>query len=122
MGRPFQKGNQAAKGRTMAPDFMQTRRLTRVKLEETIHEFMHLPADALKRILREPGDTPAYKLMVVSMLAKAASGDTIRAQFLTDRIHGKVVDKIEMKTQDVTDEERVKSMADELLRIARKPE
>lgn len=117
----FEKGNQARKGKFILEGQIAERRLTRTKLEEVLHKHLHKSKEELMAVLKDPA-TIALELMVVSVLVKAINnGDQVRLQFLLDRLIGKVPEKVEMKTHDVTDEEKIKQMADELLKVARKP-
>lgn len=117
----FEKGNQAKKGKFMLEGQVAERRLTRTKLEEILQKHLHKSKQELMDVLKDPA-TIALELMVVSVLVKAINtGDQVRLQFLLDRIIGKIPEKIEMKTQDVTDEEKLKKMALDILEVAKKP-
>ncbi len=120
-GNPAPKGNQYAKGRTLLEGQIATRRLTRAKLEEILHKYMHSTKDELALKLKEPGDTPAIELMVISVMAKALqNGDTYRLEFLLNRLIGKVPDKIDF-TDRTADSER-EALKKMLIEVAKKPE
>jgi len=118
---PFKKGNKAAKGRVMPEGQLALRRLTKVRLEEIIHRYMDKTLDDLKTLLKDPGPTPAIELIVVSLIAKSITvGDQHRLDSLINRIHGKVVDKVEF--EDVTDQAEVDRLKELYKKIGRKPE
>lgn len=116
----FQKGNQYAKGNQIAPQFYEGRKLTKMLYEEILHKYMHKNLNELRAIIANPGETPSIDMMVISILAKCISqGDPNRAEFLLSRLVAKVPQQVQV--EDVTDKERIKSMADELLKVAQKP-
>lgn len=117
--KKFQKGNQAAKGREVRPEVYENRKVSRLMLEAAIHKYFYHTHAELAAILKEPGLTPAYELMVVSILAKGiGGGDTNRMEALFNRIHGKVPDRIEFEDKTV-DQDTKKQIVDQLLEVAK---
>lgn len=117
MGK-FQKGNQAAKGIQKPEGFLKERKLTRLGLELIIQKYLHATADELKAILKEPGQTTVIELMVISIMARGMSGgDTQRAEFILNRLIGKVPDKVEVN--DVTNKELAEEMKQNLIKAIR---
>ena len=111
----FQKGNQAAKGIQKPEGFLKERKLTRLGLELIIQKYLHSTADELKAILKEPGQTTVIELMVISIMARGMSGgDTQRAEFILNRLIGKVPDKVEVN--DVTNKEMAEEMKNNLIK------
>ena len=111
----FQKGNQAAKGIQKPEVFLKERKLTRLGLELIIQKYLHSTADELKAILKEPGQTTVIELMVISIMARGMSGgDTQRAEFILNRLIGKVPDKVEVN--DVTNKEMAEEMKNNLIK------
>lgn len=116
MGRPFQKGNQAAKGRILPDGLLTERKLTRARLESILQKHVHMTKDELKAVINNPA-TPAIELMVVSVIHKAVStGDQAKIEFLLGRISsvGTLTQKIEFN--DVTDKELAEEMANDLVK------
>jgi len=119
----FQKGNQAAKGRTLPPEQHAIRKLTKVRLEEILHKYMDSTKDELKRIIDNPGETPMIELMVISVMAKGVTqGDQNRLDYLLNRLGniGPVAQKVEF--EDKTDHAEIERLKEEYKAIARKPE
>lgn len=117
MGR-FEKGNQAAKGREIPEGQLALRRLTKVQLETIIHKYLYLPKKELDRVIKNPDNIPMIELIVVGIMARAASGgDDNRLQSILNIIHGKIPDRV--KVEDETDRaqiERLKAQLRESLR------
>lgn len=116
----FKKGNQYAKGNTIAPQIFEGRKLTKLVYEEILHKYTNKPLRELQKLMADPGDTPAIEMLVVSILAKAmATGDHQRAEFLLSRLVPKVAETV--RVEDVTETEKAKIMAEKLLEIAKDP-
>jgi len=119
---PIQKGQKLRKGKEIAPTVFEGRRLSKTMWEEAVYKYMNMPREKLLNLLKDPGEIPAFELMVMSILARAISlgkGDTARAEFLLNRIIGKVPEVIHHK--DTTDEDNLKMMAEKLLQVAKDP-
>ncbi len=116
----FQKGNKLGKDRYMPEGLLAQRRLTRVRLEEILQKYLGTPLTKLKELIKDPGDTPAIELIIVSVLAKSIThGDQHRLEFLLNRIIGKVPDKVHVT--DETDHEEIERLKAEYKKIMNKP-
>lgn len=116
----LKKGDKIRKGHTIAPHVFEGRKLTKTMWEDAIYKYMHKPRHEIMALLKDPGPTPAFELMVISILARAVGGgDTTRAEFLLNRIIGKVPDIIHHK--DTTEDDKIKLMAEKLLEAAKDP-
>jgi hypothetical protein len=83
--------------------------------EEAIHKYMAMSKGQLEALISDPGNLPAFEIMVISILAKAVrDGDVHRAEFLLARLIGKVPDQINIK--DVTNDDEIKDKTEELKR------
>ena len=92
----FEKGNQVKKGKFKDPQIDDARKFTRTKWEAAIHKYMHMSEGELLNLMKSPGDTPAFEMIVVNVLARAVGrGDVQRSEFILNRIIGKVPDKFE---------------------------
>lgn len=118
----IKKGSKIRKGFFIAPSVFEGRKLTKTMWEEAVYKYMHMPRQKLLDLLKEPGEIPAFELMVMSILARAISlgkNDTSRAEFLLNRIIGKVPEVFHHK--DTTSEDAVKMMAEKLLEVRQDP-
>lgn len=95
-GKPFPKGVSGNPGGRpkMSPDLSKISHLTKEKLIIILNEFINLDRDELAAKLQNPKAT-MLELAVGHIIAKAAKeGDTLRLNFLFDRIVGKVTDVV----------------------------
>lgn len=121
VGHRLKKGDKIRKGKFVAPEVFETRKLTKTMFEEIIYKYMHKTHEELKSIIKEPGQTPAIELMVISIMARAiGNGDTLRSEFLLRRSIGVVTEKVEVKTEDVTDQAKTEAIANKLLEALKK--
>jgi len=117
----LKKGDKIRKGKYVAPTVFEGRKLTKTMFEEIIYKYMNYSHEQLKKVLTDPGETPAIELMVISIMARAiGSGDTIRSEFLLRRTVGVVTEKVEVKTEDVTDQAKTEAIANKLLEALKK--
>lgn len=93
--KPFQKGNQLAKGHGRPPvpdDLRKGRKLTKVKIEEILNRFMNLGEDEAK-----PSGLTKLEKLVYTILDKAIrEGDQKRLDFILDRLIGKVTTNVDI--------------------------
>lgn len=115
----LKKGDKIRKGKFMSPAVFEGRKVTKVMFEEAIYKYMHKSHQELKELMTNPGDTPAFELMVVGILARAViQGDVTRAEFLLNRIIGKVKDVVEI--EDTTNKHETEALAQKLLEAIKK--
>ena len=92
-GRPFQKGNDASKGKGRPPvpvDLKQARSLNRVELERTLNKYIYMTLTELDGAWANP-NTTALDRMVMGVVREAIKdGDVARFNFLLERLVGKV--------------------------------
>ena len=92
------------------------------QFEQIVYRYMDFTLTELKKALKSP-DTPAKDMAVISLLVSSISkGDHSRFNFLLDRTVGKVVERVETETRDLTREEELDQLAEHLREIAKKPE
>lgn len=97
IGRPFQKGQSGnPSGRKpIDPEVRNAAHLTKEKLITILNEFINLDREQIALKLQDPKAT-MLELAVGHIIAKAAKdGDTLRLNFLFDRIVGKVTDVVQ---------------------------
>lgn len=96
IGRPFEKGHPGGPGRPALPDDVkQGLQLTRAVLIERINKYLTLPLDELSIVAKDQS-LPAVDHVVIRIIINAIQkGDTVRMEFLLDRLIGKVVQRIE---------------------------
>jgi hypothetical protein len=121
MRMALKKGDKIRKGKYMAPSVFEGRKITKVMWEEALYKYMHKTHIELKQLLQDPGQTPAFELMVISILTRAiGGGDPVRAEFLLKRMIGPVVEKIELETNDVSDQAKTEQLASKILEALKK--
>lgn len=117
----IKKGEKLRKGHFIAPAVYEGRKLTKTMFEEIIYKYMHKSKAEIAALIKEPGDTPAIELMVVSIMARAiGNGDTLRSEFLLRRSIGAVVEKVEVETNDATEQKKTEALANKLLEALKK--
>ena len=117
----LKKGDKLRKGHYIAPAVFEGRKLTKTMFEEIIYKYMDKTKAELEALLKNPGTTPAIELMVLNIMVRAiANGDVMRSEFLLRRSIGVVVDKVEVKTEDVTDQAKTAAIANKLLEALKK--
>lgn len=105
----FQKGiAYNPKGRPkLSPEYHMTKIIHRDEVKAIFSKYLAMPTDQLISYLGN-GNLPAIDAIVVGIIAKAAEdGDFARLNFLLDRMHGKVSDKLEISKnyKEMSDEE-----------------
>jgi len=121
VGHRLKKGDKIRKGKFVAPEVFEVRKLTKTMFEEIIYKYMHKTHDELKELIRNPNQTPAIELMVISIMARAiGQGDTLRSEFLLRRSIGVVTEKMEVKTEDVSDSKQTEALAQKLIEALKK--
>ena len=117
----LKKGDKIRKGKYVAPAVFEGRKLTKTMFEEIIYKYMDKTKSELENLLKNPGTTPAIELMVLNIMVRAiANGDVMRSEFLLRRSIGVVVDKVEVKTEDITDQAKTEAIANKLLEALKK--
>ena len=116
MGREatqFKKGNCANPGGRpkISPELRKKAHLTKQTLINILNDLIHMDSDQLEIKLKDPKAT-MLELAVGRIIQKAAKeGDTLRLNFLFDRIVGKVTDIVEqtniIKDYDPTEYEEI---------------
>src|SRR4051812_25650975 len=88
-----QSGNPGGK-KPLAPEVRNAAHLTKERLITILNEFINLDREQIALKLQDPKAT-MLELAVGHIIAKAAKdGDTLRLNFLFDRIVGKVTDVV----------------------------
>jgi len=73
-------------------------KLTRTTLEALLSRYLSMTMEELERVTNNP-QTPVLELLIGSVLQKGLiEGDHRRLNFLFDRMVGKCVEKVELKT------------------------
>lgn len=87
-------GNPSGRKR-IAPEIRNASHLTKQTLIKILNEFIHMDREQIAAKLQDPKAT-MLEMAVGHIIAKAAKeGDTMRLNFLFDRIVGKVTDVVE---------------------------
>lgn len=117
----LKKGDKIRKGKFVAPEVFEGRKLTKTMFEEIIYKYMDMTKLQLETLIKEPGNTPAIELLVLNIMARAiAKGDTMRSEFLLRRSIGAVVEKVEVETNDATEQKKTEALANKLLEALKK--
>jgi hypothetical protein len=117
----LKKGDKIRKGKYVAPEVFEGRKLTKTMFEEIIYKYMNKTQGEIFALIKEPGQTPAIELMVINIMARAiGKGDTMRSEFLLRRSIGAVVDKVEVKTEDTTTQKQTDDLAKKLIEALKK--
>ena len=117
----LKKGDKIRKGKFVAPEVFEGRKLTKTMFEEIIYKYMNKTKAELETLIKNPGNTPAIELLVLNIMARAiANGDTMRSEFLLRRSIGAVTEKVEVETNDVTDQAKTEKLAAQILEALKK--
>lgn len=96
VGIPFEKGVSGnPSGRPKTPrDVLEARQMTTVEFTRLMNKFTGMTRDELAEYSRNPKAT-TLELLVASIIVKAiTNGDHMRAEFLLNRLVGKVADQV----------------------------
>lgn len=121
-GKPFEKGNSAARGQgrpKTTPEEKKLARLTRTRFNAIVRKYFHLNKNQLKEIASNP-ETPAIDLMVISVMNKAiVSGDEKKMNWFLEQLFGKLKEKSEVKVSGNIETTGVdlSTLTDEQLRV-----
>ena len=99
IGRPFEKGNKFGKGRPKVPHHIkELKRFNAHNYVELINQYANMGRDELKEHFDTPGK-PAIELIIIKMFVESINkGDTAKANFLIERLAGKVKEQVEVNT------------------------
>lgn len=88
-GKNFEKGHKPL-GHKLPADIRKAKEITQQEFVRDTCELLRSTKDELQSVLKNP-ETPAMKLMIGGIIAKAITEqDIIRAEFLLNRIIGRV--------------------------------
>jgi hypothetical protein len=96
IGRPFPKGVSGNPGGKPATpkDIKEARSMGRIEFERLLNKFIHMDRATLSEYVKRP-DATAMELLIASIVSKAITGgDHLRANFVLDRLIGKVADNL----------------------------
>jgi hypothetical protein len=112
-------------GRPAVPaDLLEARKFTRLKLERVLNRMIHMTRQELSDYIKNP-NIGAMELLLASILTKAIShGDYQRADFILNRLVGKVPDKIDATITNpflgMSDEEKLEKAKEVVVVLEKK--
>lgn len=97
LGKPFQKGQSGnPNGRPKLPkDVVEAKQLNRVELERVLNRLIHKTEPELNEVINSNDSTSFEKLIANIIVKGIRQGDQMRANFLLDRLVGKVKEHVE---------------------------
>ncbi len=96
-GKNFVPGDPRAGRKPMPPDLKYANALTSAELKKILNKFLFMDARELDVVLACP-TANQLELMVANIIKQANKfGDTVRLDFLLNRLVGKVTEKVEVK-------------------------
>lgn len=94
--KPGQSGNPGGKPK-LPQELKRTDKLSKIKFREYLNKFIHMTKTELVAELQKPGSTMLEQL-VGGMIARTVKDqDPVRANFLLDRLIGKVKDEMDVE-------------------------
>jgi hypothetical protein len=96
-GNDFKPGNPGGPGRPpLPPELKAAKRLTKTEFERIANQYL-FATDAELEKAEQNSETPAIERLVISILRRGnKDGDHARAEWLLQRLLGKVTDKVEV--------------------------
>lgn len=117
MFKPGQSGNPGG-GKAYPEELHSVGKITRQHMEALLSHFLTMPIDKLKEMGKRT-DIRAIDAMIVQIAIKAiVNGDTLRSNFLLDRLIGKAREEVVVHNLDYVEALKV-IPREELIRLAK---